>query len=264
VTSIFWTLKKGSISIPRHAQHGRRATLAEDVHRLRCLERSYPTSPATAALRAAVEGSRNLASAQAVVILRERLGSQLLDLHANLPAGTPTCVATLLPNYGEIVAGNLRSLNFREFNQRLRSQLNRACPGGIEGFLVSVVEGEHIKPADVYRIHHHVFAAGEMVQVLDSLKTIEPYQTRPGVKRPHVVKHIESPDRQLPYLLKSFWSSRYEGPVDGQELNKRSRTKQRIPSSREADLYVKLHDSSASDLILLMGARIKHGRIKQT
>jgi hypothetical protein len=181
MSSVYWRLRRPSpgFRIPPHKSHRPRETWEEDARRLKELQGKHPENPATAALRAAVEGPQSFASAQAVVKLRERFGGQLMELHSNLAPETPAYVATLIPNYGEIGAAQLPAVNFRAFKERLRSQINRAHPLQIDGMLVAVLEGEYITPADKYRLHHHVYATGEMVDVIASLKPTEAYETRP-------------------------------------------------------------------------------------
>ena len=74
-----------------------------------------------------------------------------------------------------------------------------------------------------------------------------------------MIQPLNDPPRQLSYLLKSYWPSRWRGSVEDGRVVK-ARAQRRLPPRWEAALLVKLDQARLQDLTLMSGLRVtKHG-----
>jgi hypothetical protein len=160
---------------------------------------------------------------------------------------------TLLPLAWEFKVHELGRANPKKLLAQLRSTLNRLGAGEADGFLIAVLHGEFEPESQIYRLHVHGVVGGGMVTIVDKLRGLEGYKPRQDVKRPVKLQLLKNPQRQLSYILKSYWPSRRIGPVgpDG-HVKKRDRRVHRIKEPYQTQYLLWLDHYELSDIVLML------------
>ena len=150
----------------------------------------------------------------------------------------------------------------------LRSDLNRCGAADATGFLFLGLHGEYESEADVYQLHAHGVATGEIIEVVDKLRKRRKFQSErraDGAIHSRVVisrKPITNLAYRLTYILKSYWPSRPIVMIDGRP--RRVRGVRRIPEPRHSHYLLWLDRWSLSDMILLMGLFVGKDGLRPT
>lgn len=190
-----------------------------------------------------------------------RVGGALWKLATTSAYGGPCKFATIGQGM-EITASELWKTDPSALCEAFRSDLNRCGATTADGYLIAFLDGEHEPTSDVFRLHWHGVAAGEMIHVLDNLReTPKHASTRDKSIDERVVQRVRMsrkplinlPD-PLTYLLKSFWSSKWEGDIDGD--HRRQNGRRRIREPLHSQLLLWFDQWELKDITLLMGLRV--------
>lgn len=193
--------------------------------------------------------------------LRIPVAGGLTELAELEEFGQPS-TAAISPRTLEIPGPTLRNFDPRKACAVLRADLYASGARYADGYFAGFMDGEHEPETDVFRIHFHALVAGGMLDVVDRLRTIKKYQSverRAGHRKlvPRIVvsrKPLTNMPAPVTYLLKSFWSERWEGQIGGEA--KRQNFKSRIGEPRHSQVLIWLDRSKLEDLTVLIGLRV--------
>lgn len=141
------------------------------------------------------------------------------------------------------------------------------------GWLMVFIHGEWDPIGQVYRLHVHGYAYGEMVDVVDRLRTLPNYKTQrylkdgslsPVYRRVQVKrKPPKNRLRQITYRFQSYWPAK--AIVISQDgSRKRARRKRRIPEPHHSQVLLWLDQWDVADLTLMIGLRVTKAGLIQT
>ena len=194
--------------------------------------------------------------------LRKRVAGHVWKLAAETSHMAPiTC--TLFPRGWEVPAGQLRGFNPEVKLAALRRLINSHGGDVADGYLVAFIDGEFEPRRAVYQMHLHVLAAGEFRRVTDkalrSCPTFRPNRAAYGVsewvyRRIRVDPGLSNLPRQLTYLVKGYWPSRWQGFNAAGKLI-RARGKKRIPEPHHTEVLLWMDRWRLNDIALLMNVR---------
>ena len=132
---------------------------------------------------------------------------------------------------------------------RARHQFLRA--GATGAIVIGAVHGEFDQTGQYWQPHLHLIAKG-MSRASMRLLRQRHYRRSPRVYRPMVVQPLKNPEKQISYLLKSYWPMKVRY-ID-EEGCKRS-TLQRIPEPFQSKYLMMLDQFNLLDLVFLVGVR---------
>lgn len=212
-----------------------------------------------------------LASSQYMRDQRIRICGALWELADDISFGQPSTF-TAIGRGLKIPGPKLADVNPQRLCAAFRSDLNRHGAKSADGYLIAFIDGEYEPETDIFRLHFHGLVAGGMIGVLNGLREKPKYRTK---RRKHDswetrslqrIKISRGPLTAMPdpitYLLKSFWSSRWEGPIDG--TMRRQNRKCRIKEPRHSELLLWLDRWSLQEITLIMGLRVGASGLKVT
>ena len=180
---------------------------------------------------------------------------------------------TILPMTWEFTPDELKRVKPALLMSALLAALYGQGAAKAKGWLICFLHGEYDPVGKVYRLHVHGYAYGDMVQVVDRLRTLPNYRTqrylRDGslspVYRRVQIRRKPSDDilRQVTYRLQSYWPSRaIIISDDGKRI--RARQKQRIAEPYHSQVLLWLHQWKLADLTLMIGSRVTKAGLTQT
>lgn len=194
---------------------------------------------------------------------RIRIGGAIWKLTDNHPLGLISTFTVINSNW-EFPGKQLSKVDPRKLRNAFRSWLMRCGAGDASGYLVAFIDAEYEPVTDTWRFHFHGLVSGGMRDVVDQLRHTRGYRSKQQqpvdsqVRTPQRVRISAKPLVNIPepltYLLKSFWSSRWEGPIDG--AMQRQCGKRRIREPRHTQSLLWLDRWSLQDITLLMGVRV--------
>lgn len=196
-----------------------------------------------------------LASATASRDHRRRIAGALWALADRQPPNTFS-VVTIIPGWRWDLDG-FRQLDLAGLVPRLRQVLGREGLTQQDGALIAWPHGEYNPYTELLDIHWHGVASGEKLMGLGQLRKTR-FKKQLGEATRLKIQPLINPPRQLSYLLKSFWPSRWRGPTPNG--CKKAKRQQRMPPKWEVELLVKLNRVQVTNLTLMMGMRVtRHG-----
>lgn len=203
--------------------------------------------------------------------IRKRVIGNIAELLLN-SAGVVARIVTLVPPSWQIASGDLLMVDLPKLLQALRSDLNRAGATQARGWAALFLHGEFEPLEQIYQLHVHGVATGEMIKVIDGLRTrpkYAPQAAHPGqlaVARPVQVKQKEITNLRstIGYQFKSYWNERRVGPVGAGNNSKRTRDVRRIQEPHHSEVLLFLDRYRAEDLALMVGLRVQEGRLHPT
>ena len=155
----------------------------------------------------------------------------------------------------------------------LRASLYAQGAAKANGWLMVHIHGEWDPIGKVFRLHVHGYAYGEMVQVVDRLRTLPNYQTRRFLKdgsRSPVYRRVQvkrKPPknrlRQITYRLQSYWPAKAI-VISDNGARKRARRKRRIAEPQHSQVLLWLDQWDIADLTLMIGLRVTKDGLIQT
>lgn len=180
---------------------------------------------------------------------------------------------TIIPATGERSANDLMDSNPSHMINAVRSALYSKGAGQSNGWLIAFLHSELDPIADVYRFHLHGICYGEMVHIVDRLRTLPNYRSRrlqhdgspsPVYRRLRLSrKPLDRLPTPITYLLQSFWPARaLLISENGKRL--RERRKGRIKEPRHTQALLWLDGYRLEDLTLMIGLRVTKAGLKQT
>lgn len=194
---------------------------------------------------------------------RIRVGGALWKLKDDYPVGLISTFTVINPKW-EFPGSQLHKVDPQKLRNAFRSWLTRGGAKGATGYLVAFIDAEYEPMNDIWRFHFHGLVAGGMRNVVEQLRHTRSFQSKRQksddcqgriLQRVRVSrKPLVNMPEPLTYLLKSFWSSRWEGPVDG--IQRRQNRKCRIREPRHTQHLLWLDRWSLQDITLLMGVRV--------
>jgi hypothetical protein len=141
------------------------------------------------------------------------------------------------------------------------------------GWLMVHIHGEYDPIGQIYRLHVHGYAYGEMVDVVDRLRTLPNYKTRrylkdgsvsPVYRRVQVKrKPPKNRLRQVTYRLQSYWPAKAI-IISDDGARKRARQKRRIPEPHHSQVLLWLDQWDIADMTLMIGLRVTKAGLIQT
>ncbi|WP_125954904.1 hypothetical protein [Novosphingobium sp. MD-1] len=261
-----------------------RASKAEDKLRARLIRkavaRHLDTLDTEAALALAYrleqagnggEAPDTLASSVHMRNLRQRVCSEFWRLVEGLDPARINKF-TVIPATWEIRGGELWKADPRRLLGTLRSVLYSRCRAtDALGWIIAVIHGEHDPIEDVYRLHVHGLAYGDMVDVIDRLREVPNFRTEEllGTHKAvyRRVRMTRKPLTNLPapvtYLVQGFWPAKALF-ISSEGKRKRGRTKRRIADPRHSEVLLWLDRWGIDDLTLMVGLRMTKTGLKQT
>jgi hypothetical protein len=155
----------------------------------------------------------------------------------------------------------------------LRASLYAQGAAQAKGWLMLFIHGEYDPIGQVFRLHVHGYAYGEMVDVVDRLRTLPNYQTRrylkdgslsPVYRRVQVKrKPPKNRLRQITYRLQSYWPAKAI-VISEDGARKRARRKRRIAEPHHSQVLLWLDKWEIADLTLMIGLRVTKDGLIQT
>ena len=159
-----------------------------------------------------------------------------------------------------VPASDLCLIDPRKLKAEFLADLNRAGGDNANGYLIMFLHAEFDPVRFIYKLHFHGMVGGNMKQVIHHLKTLKKYVTTKPDPASIVVRKAPLHDdwTALSYLLKSFWPSRYSGPVADKGVM-RPRKGRRIPEPYHSEYLMWLHQWRLEDITLLKNLRVGAG-----
>jgi hypothetical protein len=209
-------------------------------------------------LQAVIDGDTTvatLASKTVMLMHRQRWVLDVVKLFAE-SSGYPISFVTLLPKSLEIPDEGLESFDPEAVKKAFISYLNRRGIDKCKGWLIAGLHGEYDSIGKVWRIHWHLLVCGEMIKVIDRLRTEEDFKSVKG-EAPRVRmsrKPLTDIPRVASYLLQSWWPNRPKGKFadDGTDHRK---NRSRVPEHQQTRWLLWMDKRKLSDLVLMMGVR---------
>ena len=171
-------------------------------------------------------------------------------------------IVGIAPRSLEIPGESLWQVDPRKAGATVRTDLYNCGAKTAGGYAAAFFDAEHEPMTDMFRFHFHGLAAGGMLDVIEGLRAAPKYRSiavREGHRKrvPRIVvsrKPLENLPAPLTYLLKSFYSSKWEGQIDGER--RRQNRKSRIKEPRHSQVLLWLDRWSLQDITLLLGLRV--------
>ena len=180
---------------------------------------------------------------------------------------------TIIPQTWEFKADELDSVVPRLLLAALLAALYAQGAAKAYGWLDVVIHGEWDPIGQVYRLHAHGYAYGEMIDVVDRLRNLPNYKTRrylkdgslsPVYRRVQVKrKPPKNRLRQITYRMQSYWPAKAIIMSDN-GVRKRARQKRRIAEPHHSQVLLWLDQWDISDLTLMIGLRVTKDGLIQT
>lgn len=183
------------------------------------------------------------------------------------------CSFTIIPRTWEFTPVQLWDANpvflLRAFLVALYAQ----GAGKANGWIFAFIHGEWDPIGEVYRLHLHGFAYGDMVVVIDRLRKLPNYRTQklladgtlnPVYRRVRMSREwLSSIPFLTTYRLQSYWPERALFISDG-GTRRRSSRKRRIQEPHHTEVLLWLDQWKISDLTLMVGLRVTKDGLIQT
>jgi hypothetical protein len=196
--------------------------------------------------------------------LRERLFSQLGRRVAKYPGAVTTF--TVVKRGWEFSPDELDDVDVAKLLAAFLSELNRRGAASANGWLIVFLHGEFETPTGIYRLHLHGVAAGQMIDVVDSLRKGRSYKHIVGDTVRCRVRIDRKPLQHLPhpltYCFKGYWP--WKHVIVGANGRRRTRQHKRIPEPHHSQVLAFLDRHDASDLVLLKHLRVVGGSLVRT
>lgn len=241
----------------------RRREGVDSVRKKGALGRQGPPVGSTKQLRALAKAIRYQSTPASSRYMRKhriRIAGALWALIEG--EGCKMATFTLLPRRWEFQGGQLHQADPNKLLAQLRIALHRAGASKANGWLFIGLHGEHEPAEDVYVLHAHGLAVGDMINVVDRLRhTGLARSVRVKGANEKVFQRVRlsrAPLRFLPepltYVLQGFWPerTRFQKPDGGVA---RQRRKRRIEEPRHTEVLLWLNRWRLNELTLLVGIR---------
>lgn len=177
---------------------------------------------------------------------------------------------TVIPRSWEISADQLLGVDPRILLERFRQKLIRASKGQKGGWLFAAIHGEYEPTRNVYQLHIHGIACGNMIKAVDHLRKRSDFKKVKDAKGETVylrVRISRKPLTDLPdpltYILQAFWPARaaYKRGYDDQT---RQRKKRRIAEPHHSHVLLWLDKWRLRHITLMIGLRVTKDGLKIT
>ena len=189
-------------------------------------------------------------------------------------AGTKKVRAfTIVPRTWEFSGEKLDGVDPKHLMRGLLVALYGRGAAMANGWIFAVLHGEWDPIGQVYRIHVHGFAYGEMVAVIDRLRTLPNYATQrylkdgslsPVYRRVRVTREkLTNLPEPITYRLQSYWPAKALF-ISDDGARRRARRKGRIAEPHHSQVLLWLDRWSISDLTLMVGLRLTKTGLTQT
>lgn len=162
---------------------------------------------------------------------------------------------TLCSRKWEFPAADLKLVDPLALVSGLRADFYRRGARDLNGFLFANQDAEFNSATLKWRFHWHGIGSGALLEAIEGLRG------SPKYSRPKDIRISRSPLTHLPspitYLIKPFWGSRWQGPIDGHM--RRQKWRSRVPEPWHSQLLMWLDRWRPADLALLLGMSVKSG-----
>lgn len=180
---------------------------------------------------------------------------------------------TIIPRTWEFAPHELEDVEPAKLMAALIAALYGQGAGDANGWAIAFLHGEWDPIAQVFRLHVHGLAYGEMVEVIDRLRTLPNYQTRkhledgtlsPVYRRVVITrKKLTDLPRPITYVLQSFWPARAI-VISDDGTRRRARRKGRIAEPYHTHVLLWLDRWKIAALTLMVGLRVTKDGLIQT
>ena len=171
--------------------------------------------------------------------------------------------AIIVPNDEQFTAEELSRWSVGRSMARFRSALNREGAREADGYLVAYFHCDYDPTTGLFSPHLHVLLKGEMIQVVDRLRTRAKYRSVRAGASPESPVHLPIKIDRRPlqnavsavtYLMKSYWPAIASGDTGGGRHVRYGR-RYRMPEPVHTKVLLWLHKHRFEDLRLLIGVR---------
>tara|TARA_R110002124_G_scaffold101462_6_gene249069 strand:+ start:31870 stop:32802 length:933 start_codon:yes stop_codon:yes gene_type:complete len=180
----------------------------------------------------------------------------------------------VVPASWKVNASDLHLIDPTRMLEQVRSALNRCGANKASGALIIGFDGEYEPTENIYQLHFTCLAFGEMIEVVDRLRTKPKYRSCRKVRddddlfadtvrqRVHRTrKPISNLIKASTYVIKSFWPSRAIF-IDENGKRQRTRIKRRLPEPHHSQYLLWMDRWSIGDFTLMMGLRATNSGLK--
>jgi hypothetical protein len=166
---------------------------------------------------------------------------------------------TIIPKGWTVPAAELGDFDPEKRLAALRMAINRAGGFGADGWLMLFLDCEFDPVGMNYRFHVHGLACGGLLEAVRKLRKAKAFRSDKDVyKRVRIEAALYNLPDPLTYMLKGFWSARWEGEEPkkpgklGKPGKRRATGRMRIPEPYHAQHLLWLDEYRLADINLLM------------
>ena len=207
---------------------------------------------------------QSMASSAHMRRVRNRIFSQIWRLASKSAARTTTFTA--IKRGWEFKPEQLGDVVLEKLLNGFLSDLNRRGAGDADGWLIAFIHGEFETPANIYRLHVHGIASGEMIGVVDSLRHGRKYKFKSGDSVRFRVRIDRKALTNLPYPLtycfKAYWP--WKHVIIGANGKRRTRRHRRIREPYHTQVLVFFDQRTPSDFVVFKHLTVRKGQLKPT
>jgi len=170
-------------------------------------------------------------------------------------------VFTIVNQNWQYTPEQLAILNPRLLFEQLRQQFYRCGLLEIPGFLLAFLHGEFDPASNFFQLHVHGVTNAERATALHALKENWGYGRTPSGGSAVRVQQVKNRERQLSYLLQSFWPER-PTITTASGIVRRVRIKRMLGELQHAIFLLWISKRSVSDLRLCLNCRFNGNHLQ--
>jgi len=140
------------------------------------------------------------------------------------------------------------------------THLRRAGVLALDGFTIGFLHGEFEPTSNKFQLHFHLVTTANRERAIKSMAGRWGYTTTATGAAPIVCQRLGNRNRQLSYLIKSYWPERPVVMMDGKPT--RVRTPRRIKGLPHSVALMWLHRQPISRLTIVSNATVRRNKIK--
>lgn len=176
----------------------------------------------------------------------------------------PITTATAIKRGWEFTPETLAALDVKALLNTFLADLDRRGATEAKGWLIAFVHGEWETPLGLFRLHLHMIVAGNMIKVVDRLRTGSKYKYRKDDNVRFRVRIDRKPLTNLPYpftyCFKAYWPWKYVClTANGKRRTRRHR---RIAEPQHTQVLQFLDRHSVSDLVVMKHVSVRGGQLR--
>ena len=219
-------------------------------------------------IQAAVEGDPEASTLSSKIVMRRvrKLWVRHVRNLVRRSRGHAISFGTLLPWSLELTDEEFEVFDAQAAKKAFKSYLNRRGIAKCKGWLIAVLHGEYDSIRCRWRIHWHLLACHEMIDVIDRLRTESEFKSSKG-ETPRVQltrQPLVNIPRLASYLLQAWWPNRPTGKFADTPDDSRTDHRMGLPDPQQLRWLLWMDRQKISDLVLLVGLRRTSSGFKMT